>query len=74
MTIYSEDYLKPDWNTLINEYHKVSNYIWSNNLQSNYFSKLEKEFMGKVERNKPNEAQKVLYKLQDYEKSNKLKQ
>lgn len=71
MTIYSEDYFEPDWNYLINEYHKTVTYVWSKNIQSRDFSRLEEKFMEKVSRNAPNEAKKILHQLQEYEKTNR---
>ena len=60
-----------DWNYLINEYHKITTYVWSNNLESYSFLKLEEKFMQKVSRNAPNEAVKILRQLQEYNGTNK---
>lgn len=71
MTIYAENYFEPDWNELIKEYHRISTYVWSNNIQSRDFSILEEKFIEKISRNAPNEAEKIIEELQEYEKNNR---
>ena len=72
MKIYDENNYKPDWNDIIKEYHRISTYVWSNNIQSRYFSRLEEKFIEKISRNAPSEAEKIIYELQEYEKANRL--
>lgn len=57
-----------DWNYLISEYHKVSKYVWSNNIQSKEFSDLENAFELRVSRNAPKEANEILIKLKEFMK------
>lgn len=52
-----------DWNTLINEYHKISSHVWSNNIQTRDFELLEAQFILRVGRNAPKEANEILQKL-----------
>lgn len=73
MTIYAENYFEPDWNYLIKEYNRISTYVWSNNIQSRDFSILKEKFMEKISRDAPNEAEKIIYELQEYEKVNRHK-
>ena len=65
MTIYSEDYFEPDWNDIIKEFHLVSAKIWNNDLATANTVLITNSFSDCVLRNAPNEAQKLLCKLQD---------
>lgn len=57
-----------DWNFLIREYHKVSTYVWNNNIQTKEFSELENAFELTVSRNAPKEANEILTKLKEFMK------
>ena len=65
MTIYSDDYFKPDWNDIIKEFHLVSTKIWNDDLTTESTLIITNKFTDCVLRNAPNEARELLYKLQD---------
>ena len=65
MTIYSEDYYNPDWNEIIKEFHLTSTKIWNKDLATANTVLITNSFSDCVLRNAPNEAQELLYKLQD---------
>ncbi len=65
MTIYSEDYLKPDWNEIIEEFHLVSTKIWNDDLSTASTIIVTNKFTDCVLRNAPNEAQELLWELQE---------
>ena len=65
MTIYSEDYYDPDWNYIIKEFHLVSTKIWNKDLTTATTVLISNSFSDCVLRNAPDEAQGLLWKLQD---------
>ena len=65
MTIYSKDYLEPDWNDIIKEFHLVSTKIWNDDLATANTVLITNSFSDCVLRNAPNEAQELLWKLQE---------
>jgi len=65
MTIYSENYIEPDWNKIIKEFHLISTKIWNESLANANTILITNSFTDCVLRNAPKEAQELLYKLQD---------
>ncbi|MCB0448449.1 MAG: hypothetical protein KDD03_13260 [Gelidibacter sp.] len=65
MTIYSEDYFKPDWNEIIKDFSKVQTKIWNKDLMCANIIKINEKFNDCIYRDAPNEAQELLYRLQN---------
>jgi len=65
MTIYSEDYFKPDWNDIIEEFNLVSTKICNYDLSTASTVIITNKFTDCVLRNAPNEAQELLWKLEE---------
>jgi len=65
MIINSEDFFEPDWNEIIKEFHLTSTKIWNEDLATENTVLITKSFCDCVLRNAPNEAQDLLFKLQD---------
>ena len=65
MTIYPEGCFNPNWNDIIEQFHLVSTKIWNDDLSTASTVIITNKFTDCVLRNAPNEAQKLLWKLQE---------
>tara|TARA_R110000796_G_scaffold47653_1_gene114394 strand:+ start:179 stop:376 length:198 start_codon:yes stop_codon:yes gene_type:complete len=59
------DFLNPNWNKIIKEFHLLSTKICREDLSTASTVLISNSFSDCVLRNAPNEAQELIYKLKD---------